>query len=98
MACRYYAGLKELEISRLVETPVQFAERTRARNGALSHVDLTLLRMGPLRPAWGLSGYTTPLDGLFLGGAGSHPGDGVSGLPGKLSSSRVDRYLDKRSR
>lgn len=95
MASRFVSGLDEFEISRLVETPTMLAERTRARNGCLAHVDISLMRTGPLRPAWGLSGYATPFKGLFLGGAGSHPGGGVSGLPGKLASSRVDRYLAK---
>ncbi len=96
-ASRFISGLEEFEISRLVETPPMLAERFRARHGCLVHVDFSLTRTGPLRPAWGLSGYTTPFDGLFLGGAGSHPGGGVSGLPGKHSSTRVDRYLKTRS-
>ena len=81
------------EIGRWVETPAELAERTGARNGCTTHVDFSLTRSGPLRPALGLGGYRTPIDGLFLGGAGSHPGGGVSGLPGRISSAVVHRYL-----
>jgi hypothetical protein len=45
--------------------------------------------MGPLRPALGAGGYRTPLSGLYLSGAGTHPQGGVSGLPGKLSAQTV---------
>jgi phytoene dehydrogenase-like protein len=33
--------------------------------------------------------------GLFLGGAGSHPGGGVSGIAGRIAASRSLRYLKK---
>jgi phytoene dehydrogenase-like protein len=88
--------LEELEIGRWVEDPDQMAHRTRAWQGSILHVDFSLMRTGPLRPAWGLGSYRTPIDGLFLGGAGTHPGGSVSGLPGKLSSRRVERSLAKR--
>jgi phytoene dehydrogenase-like protein len=88
--------LDELEIGRWVENPDQMARRTRAWQGSILHVDFSLMRTGPLRPAWGLGSCRTPIDGLFLGGAGTHPGGSVSGLPGKLSSQRVERHLAKR--
>ena len=87
--------LDELELGRWVENPDQMARRTRAWQGSILHVDFSLMRTGPLRPAWGLGSYRTPIDGLFLGGAGTHPGGSVSGLPGKLSSRRVQRHLAK---
>jgi phytoene dehydrogenase-like protein len=31
--------------------------------------------------------------GLFLGGAGTHPGGGVSGIPGQIAARRVRRFL-----
>ena len=94
-ASQYFDGLGELEIGRWVETPVQAAQRLRSAGGSLSHGDFTLLRIGPLRPAAGLSGYTTPIAGLYLGSSGSHPGAGVHGTAGKLSAATA---LRKRSR
>lgn len=90
-ASQYYDGIADLEIGRWVETPVDAAERLRAPGGSFNKVDFGLFRMGPLRPAVGLGGYTTPVPGLFLGGAGSHPGPGVFGLPGKLAAAAVLR-------
>jgi phytoene dehydrogenase-like protein len=41
------------------------------------------------RPVSGWSGYDTPIEGLFLCGAGSHPGGGVSGVPGLNAARRI---------
>ena len=46
-----------------------------------------------MRPAADLGGDTLPVEGLFFGGAGIHPGGGVNGMPGRLAASRVKRYL-----
>jgi len=35
------------------------------------------------RPSPGLAGYRTPVAGLYLTGAGTHPGGGVTGLPAR---------------
>ena len=43
-------------------------------------------RMGPLRPALGFGGYRMPVSGLYLSGAGAHPGPSVSGLPGQQAA------------
>ena len=39
--------------------------------------------------------YATPVGGLYLGGSGSHPGGGLTGVPGYLAAQRVlaDRHL-----
>jgi phytoene dehydrogenase-like protein len=44
------------------------------------------MRLGINRPARGLGGYRTPIKGLYLAGAGTHPGGGVSGWPGRLAA------------
>jgi len=85
---RYYDGLEGLEIGRHVETWVDLQERTRAPMGNWAHVDFQLFRNGPLRPARGFS-HRTPVDGLFITGAGTHPGPGISGIPGQLAARAV---------
>jgi phytoene dehydrogenase-like protein len=84
-------ALKDLEIGRYVETPEDLTARTGTVRGSLYHVDHVPTRMGPLRPALGVGGYRTPLTGLYLSGAGTHPQGGVSGLPGKLSAQTLLR-------
>lgn len=82
---RYVHGLGA-EIGRVETTPLDFEERFGAPNGAYFHVDMIPTRMGMNRPAPGLGGYKTPIDGLYLAGAGSHPSGGVCGWAGRLAA------------
>ncbi|HEX5587453.1 MAG TPA: NAD(P)/FAD-dependent oxidoreductase [Acidimicrobiia bacterium] len=93
---KYIGPLEEAELGRLVETPEDLGARLRVRNGCVTHIDMGLLRSGPLRPTIGLGTGKTPLDGLVLGGSGMHPGGGVTGLPGRTAATRTERYLKKR--
>jgi phytoene dehydrogenase-like protein len=97
-ASEYYDGIEELEIGRWTETPQEMEQRTGATNGCWSHIDWNIFRLGPFRPAVGLGGYRTPVDGLFHGGAGSHPGPGVTGLPGRNAAKVMLRTLPTGSR
>ena len=92
-ASEYYEGINELEIGRWVEPPPDMAKRTGATNGCWAHVDWNIFRVGPFRPAPGLGGYKMPVHGLYHGGAGSHPGVGVTGLPGRNAARVVKRIL-----
>lgn len=89
---QYFDGL-EVELGRWFEDPDEMSARLGVRNGSVFHVDLTLTRVGPLRPAWGFGGGRTPVRGLFLGSAGSHPGPGVFGAPGQLAAAKAAKYL-----
>eukprot|EP01018_Ginkgo_biloba_P001423 Gb_31329 [translate_table: standard] len=51
--------------------------------GNIFHGAMGLDSLFLLRPIKGWSGYRTPLKGLYLCGAGSHPGGGVMGAPGR---------------
>ena len=85
-------GLKDNEIARRVEASPDLAGRLNVLNGCVVHVDTATTRAGLMRPAAGLGG-SLPVAGLFLGGAGSHPGGGVNGLPGRIAAARVSRFL-----
>jgi phytoene dehydrogenase-like protein len=88
-AARYYEGIEELEIGRSIETPEEISARTGVRDGNVYHVDVSLTRVGPLRPALGLGGYRLPIRGAYLTGAGTHPGPSVSGIPGQQAARTV---------
>lgn len=90
-ASSVYDGIEELEIGRYVKTPDILAKQMRVHEGCIYHVDFSPFRMGPLRPAPGLAGYRSPIDGLFLGGAGSPPMGAVSGIPGRNSAKELMR-------
>jgi phytoene dehydrogenase-like protein len=90
----FYEGL-ESEIGRFVEAPPDRAKRLNVSQGCVTHIDFGALRSGNKRPAYGLGGADPVAPGLFLGGAGIHPGGGVTGLPGRITAERVVRYLKK---
>jgi beta-carotene ketolase (CrtO type) len=54
-----------------------------------NHVEMSLGQLLWLRPSPSLSGYRTPIGGLFLTGAGTHPGGGVTGRPGRNAAAAV---------
>ena len=96
-AARFIDGIGEFEIGRTIDTPPDMARRFRVSGGSLWHVDLSLFRLGPMRPARGLSGYRTPVGGFYLGSGGSHPTPGMSGLPGRLASREILRGRKERT-
>jgi phytoene dehydrogenase-like protein len=82
---RFMSGL-DTEFGRVVSSPTDFEARYGAPSGSYFHVDMLPFRIGMNRPARGLGGYTTPIKSYYLAGAGSHPGGGVSGWPGRLAA------------
>lgn len=78
----FLSGL-DAEIGRVVHTPKDFEDRFATPKGCYFHVDMTPLRLGVNRPAAELGGYATPIPGLSLAGAGSHPGGTVNGWCGR---------------
>ena len=87
-------------IARQVLTPLDL-ERTLALTGGHHlHGDMSPDQLGPLRPVLGLGGYRTPVGGLYLCGAGTHPGGGVTGANGRNCAIRVlaDRRRRRRRR
>jgi phytoene dehydrogenase-like protein len=48
------------------------------------------------RPLLGWARYRMPLEGLYLAGAGAHPGGGVTGLPGRNAAREVLAELGRR--
>lgn len=88
-ASSVYVGIEDLEIGRFTETPRDLERRLGAENGCIYHVDQAVTRLGPARPAVGWGGHRTAVPGLFLSGAGTHPGGGVSGIPGQLAARAV---------
>jgi phytoene dehydrogenase-like protein len=76
----------DAEIGRIETSPADFGDQYATPNGSYFHVDMTPLRLAMNRPARGLGGYRSPVDGYYHAGAGSHPGGGVSGWPGRLAA------------
>jgi phytoene dehydrogenase-like protein len=85
-AADIYKGLDSMVIERRVFNVPDLATRFNVPGGNVYHVDPAGMRFGPLRPATGFGSYDTPVPGLFLSGAGTHPTGGISGIPGQQSA------------
>lgn len=81
---QYSPNLKHSIIARHVESPAELGERLGSYGGNYYHIDMTLEQMLCFRPLPELANYKTPIENLFLTGAGTHPGGSISGLPGRL--------------
>lgn len=79
----YAPNLKKAIMARRVESPAELGERLGALKGNYYHIDMTLDQMVFFRPLPELANYKTPIEGLFLTGAGTHPGGSISGMPGR---------------
>lgn len=75
-------GLRRQIVAAELLMPYDIEARTGMVGGNWHHGELSLEQMFFLRPLPGMSQYRTPLDGLWLAGAGSHPGGGISGAAG----------------
>jgi beta-carotene ketolase (CrtO type) len=76
-------------VERHLTGPLEWVARTGNPNANPNHVEMSLDQLLSFRPAPGLSGYRTPIGGLFLTGAGTHPGGGVTGRPGRNTAAVV---------
>lgn len=79
----YAPNVKNATIARAVESPAELGERLGAYKGNYYHVDMTLDQMIFFRPLPEIANYKTPIDDLYLTGAGTHPGGSISGMPGR---------------
>jgi phytoene dehydrogenase-like protein len=86
---RYAPGIGASVLHSELLTPVDIEARYLMPGGHWHHGELQADQMLMSRPVSGWSGYDTPVEGLFLCGAGSHPGGGISGVPGLNAARRV---------
>ena len=73
-------------VDREVLTPKDLEDRYAVTEGCLAHGELTLDQILFMRPIPGWAHYRTPVPGLYLCGAGAHPGPGILGGPGRLAA------------
>jgi len=79
---RHAPGFADSVIAREAWGPREIEQRFGMRGGHWHHGDIALDQFFLTRPVPGFQQYRTPLDGLYLCGAGAHPGGGVTGTNG----------------
>ncbi|REJ87684.1 MAG: NAD(P)/FAD-dependent oxidoreductase [Planctomycetota bacterium] len=79
---RYAPDVRDCIVDWSLFTPIDLERRVGLTDGNIRHLDMVPDQFLARRPLSGWSDYGTPIDGLFLCGAGTHPGGEVSGAPG----------------
>lgn len=86
---QYAPGIRDQIIQAELLTPVDIEREFRITGGHWHHGELALDQALMMRPVPGAAQYATPLTGLYLCGAGSHPGGGVMGHAGRNAATAV---------
>ncbi|QAY79114.1 NAD(P)/FAD-dependent oxidoreductase [Sphingosinicella sp. BN140058] len=94
----YAPGFKASVIGRLALSPWHLEQRFNLVGGDIFHGKMGLDQLFSARPMLGHADYRMPLAGLYLCGAGAHPGGGVTGAPGHNAAHAIlaDRRKLKR--
>jgi phytoene dehydrogenase-like protein len=82
-------NFKASVLARDILSPVDLESRFGLTEGNIFHGDLNLGQLFLGRPVPGWSRYRTPLRALYLCGAGTHPGGGVTGAPGYNAAQQI---------
>ncbi len=85
----YAPGIGGQVLAAELSTPVDLEREFGMAGGHWHHGEIALDQALLMRPIPGAHQYSTPIPGLYLCGAGSHPGGGVMGLAGRNAARAV---------
>jgi len=94
---RYAPNFRASLLGRSVLSPLGLERVLALTGGDIFHGALSLDQLFSARPVLGHADYRGPLRGLYMCGSGSHPGGGVSGLPGRNAAREIARDFGKRT-
>lgn len=86
---QYAPNFSSLVIARQVLTPMDLEKEFRLPRGDIFHIAHNLNQLWFNRPISGYGAYRGPISSLYHCGAGSHPGGGVSGIPGRNAARAI---------
>jgi phytoene dehydrogenase-like protein len=88
---RAMPGIRAMVVASEVLTPADLETEWGLAGGHIHHGELALDQLFTMRPLLGWSQYRTPVDGLWLCGAGTHPGLGLTGGSGANAAREILR-------
>ncbi|MCW5575048.1 MAG: NAD(P)/FAD-dependent oxidoreductase [Burkholderiales bacterium] len=88
---RHAPNFKAAVIARKILSPLDLEREFGLTGGDIFHGALTLDQLWTARPVLGHADYRSPVRRLYLCGAGTHPGGGVTGLPGRNAAREIVR-------
>lgn len=87
----YAPGFKNSILHRQVLTPLDLEQTFAVAGGHMYHAEMALDQILLMRPVAGWARYATPIKNLYLCGSGTHPGGGLTGLPGYYAAKEILR-------
>jgi phytoene dehydrogenase-like protein len=90
----YAPGIRQHIVARELMTPADLEREFGMTGGHWHHGELSIDQVLMMRPFPGATQYGTPCDGLYLCGAGSHPGGGLMGLAGRNAAREIIKRGD----
>jgi phytoene dehydrogenase-like protein len=92
----YAPGLRGSVVGAELLTPVDLESELRISGGHWHHGELAFDQFFMVRPVPGATQHRTPVEGLFLCGAGCHPGGGVAGIAGRNAARQILQQVTRR--
>lgn len=86
---RHATNLPSLVVSRQVLTPEDLEADWALGGGHIHHGEHAIEQLLLMRPVYGWANYATPVEGLYLCGAGTHPSGGSTGVNGYLAARTI---------
>jgi phytoene dehydrogenase-like protein len=94
----YAPGIRGKVVASQLLLPADLEREFRLTGGHWHHGELALDQFLMLRPVPGAAQYAMPVNGLYLCGAGAHPGGGVTGIPGRNAAREILRDVRRKRR
>ena len=93
---RYAPNFAASVLGRRVLSPLDLEREFGLTGGDIFHGALSLDQLFSARPVLGHADYRMPVRGLYLCGAGAHPGGGVTGIPGRNAAREIVKDARRR--
>jgi phytoene dehydrogenase-like protein len=92
---RYAPGTRDAIVGRLFQHPLWLERHLGLYRGNVMHLEMSLDQMFAARPFLGAAQYESPIRGLYLSGASTHPGGGIMGASGRNAARTLLKDLDR---
>jgi phytoene dehydrogenase-like protein len=86
---KFAPNFKASVIAKQIHSPLDLERKFGLIGGDIFHGALSLNQLFSARPILGYGNYRTPIKGLYQCGSGTHPGGGVTGVPGHNAAREV---------
>ena len=87
----YAPNFRDSIVGRMVLSPLDLERTFGLVGGDIMHGRMSLDQLWAARPVLGAGAYRAPIKGLYMCGAGTHPGGGVTGAPGHNAAKEILR-------